>query len=147
MTCRVDEDIFGRALLDLLTPGRDVSSAGEKATVGRKKRFRPRKRVRSDTIEPAEIKPPPARIAVLEWLSSKTLSVCWSDPRTGHYADQVWRLGVARMNARCVLTGTQIRLGDSVFRPRASENYSPANKERMILASAVSDYPRDNLPT
>ncbi|MBP0595412.1 DUF3331 domain-containing protein [Paraburkholderia sp. LEh10] len=83
--------------------------------------------------------PTPARIFITEQPTSRTLSVCWSDPRSGHYADQVWRKGVARKSSFCVLTGMRIRPGDAVFRPRAGETYVPANHEYMLLAEAVPE--------
>uniref|UniRef100_UPI003EBC0D97 DUF3331 domain-containing protein n=1 Tax=Paraburkholderia terrae TaxID=311230 RepID=UPI003EBC0D97 len=53
-------------------------------------------------------------------------------------AGQVWRLGLARRNATCVLTGKPIAVGDSVYRPRSVGPYEPANKDRMILAEEVA---------
>lgn len=138
MTRRIEEDIIRRALLCLLTPAPIALESSRKAEFGPKKKFRLTKRPPPEAMEPVELEPPPAHISILEQLSSKTLSVCWSDPRTGHYADQVWRIGLARMDSFCVLTGRPIRRGDPVFRPRACETYFPANRNRMILAAAVS---------
>ena len=56
----------------------------------------------------------------------------------GHYADQVWRVGLARTGSRCVLSGAAIRPGDTVFRPRTQGSRMPINHNRMILASAVA---------
>ncbi|WP_167307049.1 DUF3331 domain-containing protein [Paraburkholderia hospita] len=53
-------------------------------------------------------------------------------------AGQVWRLGLARRNATCVLTGKPIAVGDSVYRPRSVGPYEPANKDRMTLAEEVA---------
>ncbi|WP_229518108.1 DUF3331 domain-containing protein [Paraburkholderia terrae] len=139
MTCWVNDELAGRALLDLLIPRSDTFGTVGNTTGGGKKRFRRTTRRTSTTEDSSDGKPLPDRITILEKLSTKTVSVCWSDSRTGHYADQVWRLGIARISAHCVLTGKQILRGDPVFRPRASETYSPGNKERMMLASAVPE--------
>ncbi|WP_429563219.1 DUF3331 domain-containing protein [Paraburkholderia sp. MM6662-R1] len=80
-------------------------------------------------------------MSVLERLSSKSLSVSWSDPCTGRYADQIWRFGLAQVDSFCALTGRPIRRGDPVFRPRLSSTRLPANHNRMILASAIPDIP------
>jgi len=77
-------------------------------------------------------------ISVVEKLSSTTISVCWSDPCLGHYANQIWGMGSARGDAICVLSGKRIRRGDPIFRPRAYGSQLPINRDRMILASAVS---------
>lgn len=137
MTCPVEEDIVRRALVGVLMPAPLTLESTKKAQYRPKKKFRLTKRLPPEALEAVEVEPPPGYIAILEQLSLKTLSVCWSDPRSGHYADQVWRIGVARTNSFCVLTGMSIRRGDSVFRPRACETYIPANQHRMILASAV----------
>ncbi|MFP3605972.1 DUF3331 domain-containing protein [Paraburkholderia sp. SIMBA_053] len=82
--------------------------------------------------------PQPARIFVHEVLSAHTVSVCWSDSQSGHYAEQVWRLGLARNDGYCALSGLPIMEGDEVFRPRRSTTCVPANWNRMILASEVA---------
>ncbi|WP_225031210.1 DUF3331 domain-containing protein [Paraburkholderia sp. XV] len=135
MTRLVEEDIVTRALLAVLVPT-PIESI-KKAQYDPKKKFRKTKGPRPEAFEPVAVESPPAHVCILEQLSSKTLSVCWSDPRSGHYADQVWRFGLARMDSFCVLTGMPIRRGDAVFRPRACESHFPANCDRMILASAV----------
>jgi hypothetical protein len=137
MNCPVEEDIVRRALVGVLMPAPLTLEPTKTAQYRPKKKFRMNKRLPPEALEAVEVEPLPAHITILEQLSSKTLSVCWSDPRSGHYADQVWRIGVARSNSFCVLTGMPIRRGDPVFRPRACETYIPANRHRMILASAV----------
>lgn len=136
MTFRIEDDIVRRALIALLTP---ESFALESApnTYIRKKNFRREGGAASRAFDPFIAEPVPTHISIVEQLTSQTLSVCWSDPRFGHYAGQVWRKGVARRPSFCVLTGKRIYPGDSVFRPRARETYVPANRERMILAAIV----------
>ncbi|WP_245254317.1 DUF3331 domain-containing protein [Paraburkholderia sp. LEh10] len=79
----------------------------------------------------------PARISIIERLSSVTLSICWSDSTTGYFGEQVWRIGLAHGRSFCALSGMPIKIGDSVFRPWVSETRAPANSHRMILASCV----------
>ncbi|WP_165489525.1 DUF3331 domain-containing protein [Paraburkholderia hospita] len=43
----------------------------------------------------------------------------WSDSCSGHYIDQVWRIGIAR-GIRFALTRREIFSGDHVFRPHRS---------------------------
>ncbi|MDN7652757.1 DUF3331 domain-containing protein [Burkholderia multivorans] len=66
------------------------------------------------------------------------ISISWSNPCMGHYTDQVWRIGLARTSAVCMLSGVSIRPGDAVFRPRVRGSHVPINHDRMILASAVA---------
>jgi hypothetical protein len=92
------------------------------------------------------MEPPPIHISIVERLTARTLSVYWSDPRSGHYGDQIWRIGLARVDSHCVLTGLPIRRGDPIFRPRLFGSYRPANSHRMILASAAFDYLQNRVP-
>jgi hypothetical protein len=82
----------------------------------------------------------PLHISIVEKLSTTTISIRWSDPCLGHYANQIWGIGLARTDAICVLSGKPIRRGDSVFRPRVYQSQEPINRHRMILASAVSGF-------
>ncbi|WP_244144616.1 DUF3331 domain-containing protein [Paraburkholderia hospita] len=74
---------------------------------------------------------------VREILSARTVSVSWSDPQTWHYAERIWRLGLAGSDGFCALSGLPVGGGDDVFRPRRSATGIPANWSRMILAAAV----------
>lgn len=137
MTCLLEDDIVRRALIALLIPEPSGPGASKTGDFVRKKRLRRTKHVQHDSIKPAAPEPPPARICIVEQRTSCTLSISWSDPRSGYYADQVWRLGLAHMASFCVLSGMPIRRGDPVFRPRACERHVPVNGNHMILASAV----------
>ena len=142
MAFRIEDDIVRRALIALLAPEPFASESTANTHV-RKKKVRRRGDIASRACEPVVAEPVPTHISIVEQLTSQTLSVCWSDPQSGHYADQVWRKGVARRPSFCVLTGMPIYPGDSVFRPRACETYVPANRDRMILAAVV---PEDSIP-
>jgi len=131
-----DDDIVERALLRLLCPASALPT--QQVETSFKKKFRRHKGATAPRTDEAERVPRPARIFVQEVLSAHTLSICWSDAQTGHYAEQVWRLGLARDGGFCALSGRPIVQGDDVFRPRRSVVCVPANWNRMILASAVS---------
>ncbi|WP_250516505.1 DUF3331 domain-containing protein [Caballeronia sp. INDeC2] len=77
-------------------------------------------------------------ISIVERTSSQTVTVCWSDARMGHFAEQVWRLGRACADSFCVLTGKQIAYGDKIFRPRVWRGVAP-DEDCMILACAVDE--------
>ncbi|WP_109477356.1 DUF3331 domain-containing protein [Paraburkholderia sp. C35] len=129
MTCQIENDIVRRALIALLTPEATREARRlEPIDDRRARKETPRRRGRAAT---------PARIFIVEQPTSLTLTVCWSDPQSGHYGEQLWRKGVARRASFCVLTGERIRPGDAVFRPRAGESHLPANRDYMLLAAAV----------
>jgi hypothetical protein len=133
MILEAREDIIERALLCLLAPPPAAKVAHIK-----KKKLRLTKTL---LCEAAKENPKkellPARISIIERLSSVTLSVCWSDSTTGYFGEQVWRMGLAHDRSFCALSGMPIKIGDSVFRPWVSETRAPANSHRMILASCV----------
>ncbi|ALP66025.1 hypothetical protein AN416_26380 [Paraburkholderia caribensis] len=130
-----DGEIIERALLSLLFP-RPLFLTPPVETSFKKKMRRERVPAAQNSHR-AEWIPLPARIVVQEMLSAHTLSIYWSDSQAGHYAEQIWRLGLARDDGFCVLSGRPIVRGDEVFRPRRSMTLVPANFRRMILASAV----------
>jgi hypothetical protein len=140
MTCRNEHDIVRRTLIALSSP-ESFASASTADTYIRKSKFRRSGGTAARTFEPVVAEPVVARISIVEQLTSQTLSVCWSDPQSGHYADQVWRKGVARKPSFCVLTGMRIYPGDRVFQPRACKTNVPANRDRMILAAVVPEDP------
>ncbi|CAN7665164.1 DUF3331 domain-containing protein [Paraburkholderia sp. SIMBA_054] len=142
MTSQSEDDIVRRALLGVLMPDPQALQLTIRVHCAPKKKRRlPRKLVKTE-FNPAELEAAPSRVSVLEQLSSKSLSVYWSDPRSGHYANQVWRIGIARINAFCALSGMPICRGDAVYRPRVSPSYLPANHNRMILAAVVPELPK-----
>ncbi|WP_248558024.1 DUF3331 domain-containing protein [Paraburkholderia terrae] len=133
MTLEAHEDIIERALLCLLAPAPAVEVA-----LVKKKKLRLTKTLLCEGAKQSPKKELlPARISIIERLSSVTLSICWSDSTTGYFGEQVWRMGLAHGRSFCALSGMPIRIGDSVFRPWVSETRAPANSHRMILASCV----------
>jgi len=141
MTSQIGSDIVRHALVDVLTPASATLTG--KTYRGQLRQHSTGRLPPENTFLQTEAERPPLHVSVLEQLTPTTLSVYWSDPCLGRYADQVWRIGLAPLDSFCVLTGRSIRRGDSVFRPRVRGSYSPANRHRMILASAVSDYLRN----
>ncbi|MFP3646030.1 DUF3331 domain-containing protein [Paraburkholderia sp. SIMBA_054] len=140
MDALVEDEIGRRALLDILTSVAHTPDSKTGIERRKKRRFYLKKRrLREDSVSAVDPQPRPTHISVIERLSSETVSVCWSDARMGHYSDQVWRLGRARADSFCLLTGRQIRYGDSIFRPRAERGYLMTDHSRMILAWAVDE--------
>ncbi|WP_084530765.1 DUF3331 domain-containing protein [Burkholderia sp. WSM2232] len=105
---------------------------------GRKSRLSPR--LRANARAQAYVKNPERLVSNMERLTTRTLSVSWSDPCSGRYADQLWRLGVARDDGLCISSGLHVRRGDSVFLPPTSVRSHPANFVRMILESQAPCY-------
>ncbi|MHB9841682.1 DUF3331 domain-containing protein [Paraburkholderia terrae] len=130
-----EDNIIERVLLRLLLPETVPATEPIETAYKKKKRRKALPVVRP--VHRADWTPRPARLLVHEILTSHTLSICWSDSQTGHYAEQVWRLGLARNDGYCALSGRPIVEGDEVFRPRRSAVYVPANWNRMILASQI----------
>lgn len=141
MTRIPEPDVFQWTLAWLSAPAHEESERTAKVRAPRKKKFRLRKRLLSGNRNPPDEALPPqalrAHVTILDQPSSKTLSVCWSDPTSGYYGDQTWRIGLARHASFCALTGRPIRYGDAVFRPRSCDIHCPANRDRMILAAAI----------
>lgn len=125
------------ALLDLIFPSPvpiHCTSSVKRARPSRaKKRFRA---VQGEPVE-ASGSAQMAHAEIVEWLSMRTMAVRWSDSQSGCYGEQLWRMGLSRCHSRCVITGTPISPGDTVFRPVTYEWRVPFNQNCMILASAV----------
>lgn len=139
-----DDQIVERALISLLRPAPSLLTPLYDPMA--KKQMRRARLPTARGNHQAEWTPPPARIVVQEILSGNTVSIYWSDSQTGHYAEQIWRLGLAREDGFCVLSGRPIGRGDDVFSPRRSMKFIPANWRRMILASNVfRDLPANGL--
>ncbi|GAB2893761.1 hypothetical protein GCM10027093_31550 [Paraburkholderia jirisanensis] len=138
MTTRIEDDIVRRALVGLLMPQPAGNTASRKAACSLRGAMQLKRQ--PPALETLDGGPQTVRVNIVDKLSSVTISVYWSDPCSGRYAEQIWRMGFARIDAACVLTGTPIRRGDPVFRPHARATKAPANAGRMILASAVPGY-------
>ncbi|MEX3937632.1 DUF3331 domain-containing protein [Paraburkholderia phymatum] len=141
MTCRNEDNIVRRALIALLAPNAFASGVTANTDI-RKKKYRRSGRAATRTFEPVVAEPVPARVSIVERLTSQTLSVCWSDATLGRYSEQTWRLGRARIDSYCLLTGRRIRYGDQVFRPLTQQRYLSPEYNRMILACVVNDFCR-----
>jgi hypothetical protein len=73
----------------------------------------------------------------IEWQTTRTVLVSWSDSTLGRYEDQTWRAGFARTAGFCGLTGVPVRRGDVVFRPFQRGGATPTNALDMILADTL----------
>ncbi|MBN3763750.1 DUF3331 domain-containing protein [Burkholderia sp. Ac-20365] len=73
----------------------------------------------------------------IEWQTTCTILVSWSDSTLGHFEDQTWRAGFARTSGVCGLTGEPVRRGDPVFRPLQRAGVLPRNAFDMILANTL----------
>lgn len=80
---------------------------------------------------------PRAHLAFVETWSKNLIFVSWSDPTSGRYAEQPWRLCIARTRGVCALTGAEILYGDRVYRP-FTRGVRPVNADWTILASALA---------
>jgi hypothetical protein len=74
-----------------------------------------------------------ARVEVVDRVSERAIVVDWCDATVGHYGEQLWTRGVARLSSRCVLSGQRIRRGDLVYHP-SMRGHCPANRKEAILA-------------
>ncbi|MBN3754432.1 DUF3331 domain-containing protein [Paraburkholderia sp. Tr-20389] len=133
------DNIVVRTLLNVLDP------SAEQRHACTKNRYAALKKLRVTIPSPVSAErsvqqTKPAHIVVQERLSSCTISVSWSDPCSGRYTEQIWRSGLARDAAVCVLTGRAISRGDPVFRPRAHDFHVPSNQHQMILAATVDQH-------
>ncbi|SKD04154.1 protein of unknown function [Burkholderia sp. CF099] len=128
-------------MTEVLLGQRFTSAHAVSIPAGRLPKFRACNFAASATVASEPVKPVtgPARFRIVERLSRETLSVYWSDARSGLYADQLWRLGRARIRSFCVLTGIPIQVGDLVYRPKSQSKGSPANRDFMIRADMVHD--------
>jgi hypothetical protein len=77
-----------------------------------------------------------AKLALVDFCKDKLISVSWSDPTSGHYTEQLWRLCIARKRGQCALTGNDILRGDKIYRPFV-RGVMPINADWNILASAL----------
>lgn len=78
-------------------------------------------------------------IRIVEWLDTETVLLSWSDPLSGHSAEETWRKGLAKRHGMCVLSGIRIRRGDSVYR-RSTRTRIP-HTDGMIAACCIEGLP------
>ena len=136
MADRPENEFFARMLDGLLRPGAIIDkvtklqdiSARSVSPIGRKGR---------GVVENPQVTGMLTRLVVSEQLSSQTLSVCWSDSRTGHHSDQVWRFGIAHAEAYCSISGAKIKRGDTIVRPFGVKTFASTSKPIMVLASML----------
>lgn len=73
----------------------------------------------------------------IEWQTTCTVLISWSDSTLGRFDEQTWRAGFARTSGICGLTGMPVRRGDPVFRPLPRGGVKPTNAFDMIRADIL----------
>jgi Domain of unknown function (DUF3331) len=79
---------------------------------------------------------PRPTIHVLDRPTPRTAAISWSDPGACHYGYQIWDMAPSKQTGVCVLSGSEIRIGDMVYTPRQDEP-APINAGEMIAAAYV----------
>ncbi|WP_321814087.1 MULTISPECIES: DUF3331 domain-containing protein [unclassified Paraburkholderia] len=132
-----EQQLFEHALLDLLFPHEPAIAKPE---VSKSHRGRTNTRHANDRVDndKAPGSAPGFPAVVIDHPTVRTIAVRWSDPRTGCYGEQIWRMCHSRRRAQCAATGLTIQPGDAVYRPTAGRYGVPFNEGQLILASAVS---------
>lgn len=69
-------------------------------------------------------------IRVLDKPTEQTLIVSWGDARFGRHGYQIWRTVVTQRRGTCVVTGRQIKAGETVYKLRKA-------KQRTVHADAM----------
>ncbi|WP_321969183.1 DUF3331 domain-containing protein [Paraburkholderia tropica] len=78
-------------------------------------------------------------IRIVERLDTETMLLSWSDPLSGHSAEETWRKGLAKRSGKCLLSDTRLRRGDSVYRRSTRMRISHA--DGMIAAGCIEGVP------
>jgi hypothetical protein len=74
-------------------------------------------------------------VKILERLTPRTINVTWSDPQSGHYGSQIWRMATAKRAGVCIVSGVTIARGALIFKP-SQRNHATANVDFMICANS-----------
>jgi hypothetical protein len=126
-----------RTLLEVLVPSSAAMSAARALNESRKPKFR----CGRSTLQRAAESRDPGRatnaVSNIEKVSPTLIRLSWSDPRSGHYSDQLWLVCRARQDAFCEMSGLPVHRGDLVFAPRLRKGHYPGNANRVILAAQL----------
>ncbi|SAK58071.1 DUF3331 domain-containing protein [Caballeronia ptereochthonis] len=79
-------------------------------------------------------------VRVLDKPTEQTLIVSWGDARFGRHGYQIWRTVVAQRRGTCVVTGRQIKAGETVYKPRKAKQRM-VNADAMICAGILDNEP------
>jgi hypothetical protein len=115
--------------------------SGDSATIARSVGFVPRYVEANRTWERVDVHEcSVGKITLIERLSSRQLTVNWSDATSCRYCEQYWIIGVAQHDGICALSGSSIERGDTIFHPQRipRTKTKPTNKQAMMLESAVN---------
>ncbi len=77
-------------------------------------------------------------VCLIERPTSATATIAWRDATHCSYGDQLWHVSRARVSGICAMSGTAIRIGDKVFKPRRGRP-APLNAGAMILAEVLNE--------
>lgn len=84
----------------------------------------------------------PASVRIVDRLTQSTAVIEWCDSTSCRYGSQLWRVAKAERAGICALTGTVIKSGDSIYRPRRCRE-KPQNAAAMICAAFIEEIPCD----
>ncbi|CAB3676737.1 hypothetical protein LMG24238_02400 [Paraburkholderia sediminicola] len=76
-------------------------------------------------------------VQAVERQNDRAMLLSWSDATRGHFGDQRWISAKSRCKGRCVLTGSVIRRGDTVYRLQRRGSGCTTIGSEMILAVAL----------
>jgi hypothetical protein len=129
-----DKPLICRALLDVIKPANvlvrlDQLTAVRSAASSRRRRPPEHVHANASSVDGG------VHVAILERMTTRTMTVRWSDPLSGSYGEQLWRRSRSRYRSRCSLSGLPIGPGDAVFKPACYGCRTPFNQHRMILAT------------
>lgn len=82
----------------------------------------------------------PISVRIVDRNTPTTVIVEWCDATSCRYGSQLWRTAKAKRAGICALTGTAIKNGDAIYRPRSSKQ-KPQNAAAMICAAHVEQIP------
>lgn len=136
-----DSRSASRTLLEVLIPSREAIEVASTSTQRKRPKFRCGTVARSLAAESANPRCASTAISNIEKVSADLIRLSWSDSQSGRFSEQLWRLGRARQDSFCVLSGLPVRRGDRVFAPRLCKGYSPGNGDQVILETEVAGIP------
>jgi hypothetical protein len=129
-----EKPLICRALLDVIRPANVLLRLGQ--LTRREPSIPPRRRAAREAVQTNTINDAgDVHVSLLERVTTRTMTVRWSDPQSGSYGEQLWRRSRSRCRSCCALSGLPIHPGDTVFRPACHGERVPFNRSRMILAS------------
>jgi hypothetical protein len=84
----------------------------------------------------------PHNVRVVDRTTPNTALIEWSDATLCRYGSQLWQASVSKRAGVCAMSGTCIKSGDLVYKPRSGSNKT-MNSSAMICAKVVHQIPCD----